>query len=316
MALRHQLAVYHHTVKRPQRSPSDRLFWSWLSRLWLGWQRALEFVQPRPVMAWQKTRFRDYWRQRSQRGKPGRPAIAEDVRVLLQEMWRAHPMGGSPRIAGELRKLGLNVAKSTVEKYRPKRRKPSLPTWKAFLHHHVKDIVACEFCTVPTASCKVLFVCMLLAHERRRIIHFTITEHPTAPWTSRPIVDAFPWDSAPRCLLRDRDSISSAAFPSRVNNLAIDEVKMAPRSLWQHPDGERCIGSLRRDRRDHVVVRNARHLQRVLRAYSSSDHRCRTHLSLEMDCPHPRAVEPPEVGQVMALPDVGGLQHHDARQAA
>jgi putative transposase len=268
------------------------------------------------VIAWQKKRFRDDWRQLSQSGKPGRPAIATEVRALIQDMWRSNPLWGSPRIVGELRQLGINVAKSTVEKYRPKSRKPSSPTWKAFLHHHVKDIVACDVFTVPTARCKVLFVFILLAHERRRIIHFKITEHPTAPWTSRQIIEAFPWESAPRYLLGDRDSIDSAAFQSRVKNLDIEAVKMAPRSPWQHPYGERLIGSLRRDLLDPVVVLNARHLQRVLTAYISYDHRFRTHLSLEMDCPHPRAVEPPEAGQVMALPEVGGLHHHYARQAA
>jgi putative transposase len=246
MALRHQLAVYQHTAKRPQLSPSDQLFWSWLSRLWPGWQQALEFVPPCTVMAWQKKRFRDYWRQLSQSGTPGRPAIAKAVRALIHDMWRSHPMWGSPRIVGELRKLGINVAKSTVEKHRLKSRQPSSLTWKAFLHHHVKDIVACDCFTVPTASCKVLFVFILLAHERRRIRHFKITEHPTAPWTSRQIVEACPWESAPRYRLRDRDSIDSAAFPSRVKNLDIEEVKSAPRRPWQHPDCERRIGSLRR----------------------------------------------------------------------
>jgi putative transposase len=316
MALRHQLAVYQHTVKRPKLHPSDRLFWSWLSCLWPGWQQALEFVQPRTVIAWQKKRFRDYWRHLSQGGTPGRPTIAKEVRDLIQDMWRSNPLWGSPRIVGELRKLGINVAKSTVEQYRPKSRKPSSPTWKAFLNNHVKDIVACDFFTVPTASCKVLFVFILLAHERRRIVHFHITEHPTAQWTSHQIVEAFPWESAPRYLLRDRDAIYSAAFQSRVKNLGIEEVKIAPRSPWQHPYCERLIGSLRRDVLDHVIVRNERHLQRVLTAYSAYYHRFRTHLSLEMDCPQPRAVEPPEVGKVMARPEVGGLPHHDERQAA
>jgi len=316
MALRHQLAVYQQTVKRPKLRPADRLFWSWLSRLWPGWQQALEFVQPRTVIIWQKRRFRDYWRHLSQSGTPGRPAIAKEVRDLIHDMWRSNPLWGSPRIVGELRKLGINVAKSTVEQYRPKSRKPSSPTWKAFLNNHVKDIVACDFFTVPTVSCKVLFVFILLAHERRRIVHFHITEHPTAPWTSQQIVEAFPWESAPRYLLRDRDSIYSAAFQSRVKNLGIEEVKIAPRSPWQNPYCERLIGSLRRDVLDHVIVLNERHLQRVLTAYLSYYHRFRTHLSLEMDCPQPRAVEPPEVGKVMALPEVGGLHHHYERQAA
>jgi transposase InsO family protein len=316
MALRHQLAVYRHTVKRPTLRPSDRLFWSWLSRLWPSWQHALAFVQPRTVIAWQKKRFRDYWRHLSQRGTPGRPAIAKDVRDLIHDMWRTNPLWGSPRIVGELRKLGIPVAKSTVEKYRPQSRKSSSPTWKAFLDNHVQDIVACDFFTVPAASCKVLFVFIILAHARRRIVHFNITEHPTAQWTAQQIVDAFPWETAPRYLLRDRDSIYGAAFPSRVKNLGMEEVKSAPRSPWQNPYCERLIGSIRREVLEHVIVLNDRHLRRVLTAYLAYYHRFRTHLSLDMDCPHPRAVEPPEVGKVRAQPEVGGLHHHYERQAA
>jgi hypothetical protein len=132
-------------------------------------------VQPRTVIAWQQKRFRDYWRRVSQSGKPGRPAISKEVCHLIQDMWRSNPTWGSPRIVGELRKLGITVAKSTVEKYRPRIRKPPSPTWKAFLSTHVKDILACDFFTVPTVTCQVLFVFILLAHERRRLVHFNVT---------------------------------------------------------------------------------------------------------------------------------------------
>jgi putative transposase len=192
MALRHQLAVYQHTVKRPKLRPSDRLFWVWLSRLWQEWKDALEVVQPRTVIAWQKKRCRDYWRHLSQSGKPGRPAMSKDVRNLIRDMWRSNPTWGSPRMVGELRQLGITVAKSTVETYRPRVRKPPSPTWKAFLNHHVQDIIACDFFTVPTATFRVLFVFIMLAHERRRIVHVHMTEHPTAQWTAQQIVEAFP----------------------------------------------------------------------------------------------------------------------------
>lgn len=316
VALRHQVAVYQRSGSRPRLRATDRLFWVWLSRLWSGWQHALAFVQPRTVIAWQRQRFRDHWRRLSQRGKPGRPAVSTEVRKLIQDMWRSNPLWGAPRIVGELRKLGINVAPSTVEKYRPRVRKPPSPTWKAFLHNHVKDLVACDFFTVPTASFKVLFVFIMLAHERRRIIHFNITEHPTAQWTAQQIVEAFPWDTAPRYLLRDRDAIYSGAFQQRLKHMGIEAVTIAPRSPWQNPSCERVIGSIRRDVLDHVIVLNARHLQRVLSAYIVYYHRFRTHLSLAMDCPQPRAVEPPEIGGVMALPEVGGLHHHYERRAA
>src|SRR5712691_5801304 len=215
LALRHQVAIYKQMVSHPRLRPIDRLLWGWLSRLWSGWQEALAFVQPRTVIAWQRKRFRDHWRRLSQQGTPGRPAITKEVRDLIRAMWQANPTWGSPRIVGELRKLGMNVAKSTVEKYRPRVRKPSSPTWKTFLNNHLHDLVACDFFLVPTATCRVLFVFIMLAHERRRIVHFNITEHPTAQWTAQQIVEAFPWATAPRYLLRDRDAIYSVAFHHR-----------------------------------------------------------------------------------------------------
>ena len=316
LALRHQLAVYKQRGPRPRLRQSDRVFWAWLARLWSGWHAALAFVQPRTVIVWQRKRFRDHWRRLSQQGTPGRPAIIKEVRDLIRAMWQANPTWGSPRIVGELRKLGLNVATSTVEKYRPRVRKPSSPPWKTFLTNHIDDIVACDFFLVPTATFRVLFVFILLAHERRRIVHFTITEQPTAQWTAQQIVEAFPWDTAPRYLLRDRDSIYGTAFQLRVKNLGIEEVKIAPHSPWQNPYCERLIGSIRREVLDHVIVLNEQHLRRVLTAYISYYHHFRTHLSLDMDCPHPRAVQPPATGRVIALPEVGGLHHHYERQAA
>jgi putative transposase len=207
LALRHQLAVYKQTIPRPRLRPTDRLFWAWLARLWLGWHDALAFVQPHTVIAWQRKRFHDYWRRLSQQGKPGRPTIAKDVRDLIRTMWQANPTWGAPRIVGELRKLGIEVAKSTVEKYRLRPRKPPSPTWKTFLHDHIKDLVAMDFFVVPTVTFKVLFVLIILAHERRRIVHVNVTEYPTAAWTAQQVVDAFPWETAPRYLLRDRDRI-------------------------------------------------------------------------------------------------------------
>jgi putative transposase len=267
LALQHQVAVYQQTVHRPRLRPSDRLFWAWLSRLWPGWQATLVFVQPRTVIAWQQQRFRDHWRRLSQRGTSGRPAVPREVRDLIRDMSRANPLWGSPRIVGELRKLGIDVAKSTVEKYRVRPRKPPSPTWKAFLNNHVKGLVALDFFVVPTFSYKVLFVLVILAHERRRIVHVNVTEHPTAGWTAQQVVDAFPWDGAPRYLLRDRDSIYGAYFRQRVRNMRIEEVLIAPRSPWQNPYVERLIGSIRRDLLDHVIVLNEQHLTRLLTEY-------------------------------------------------
>ena len=316
LALQHQLAVYKHTVARPRLRPTDRMVWAWLAWLWPDWQAALVFVQPRTVINWQRQRFRDHWRRLSQQGKPGRPAIVKEMRELIQDMWKSNPTWGSPRIVGELHKPDMHVAKSTVEKYRPKIRKPSSPTWKAFLNNHITDIVACDFFTVPTATFQVLFVFILLAHERRRIVHYNVTAHPTTQWTAQQVIEAFPWDEAPRYLLRDRDRIYGEHFQQRVAHRGIEEVKTASRSPWQNPYCERVIGSIRRDVLDQVIVLNERHLMRLLTAYFSYYHRFRTHLALDMDCPVARAVEPPECGHVRAVPEVGGLHHHYERSAA
>jgi putative transposase len=316
LALQHQVAVYKQTVSRPKLRPSDRLLWAWLSRLWLGWPQALAFVQLRTVLVWHKKRCRDYGRSLRQKSHLGRPAIAQEVRELIRDMWRSNPTWGAPRIVGELRTLGINVATSTVEQYRPRGRKPSSPPWKALLKHPVKDIVACDCFTVPTASCTVLFVFIMLAHERRPIVPCNITEPPTAQWTRQQIVAALPWNTAPRSLLRDRDSIDRTAFQHRMKHRGSKAVKMAPRSPWHNPYCERLIGRIRRDGRDPVIGLHERHLRRVLTAYLSYDHRFRTHLSLEMDCPHPRAVEPPEIGKARALPEGGGRHHPYERQAA
>jgi transposase InsO family protein len=316
LALRHQLAVDKQTVPRPRLRRSDRLLWAWISRLWSGWQETLAFVQPQTVLAWQRQRFRDHWRRLSQRGTPGRPTIAKDIRDLIRAMWQANPTWGSPRIVGELRKLGIMVAKSTVEKYRTRPRKPPSPTWKPFLKNHVRDLVALDFFTVPTVTFQVLFVFVILAHERRRIVHMHITEHPTAVWTAQQVVEAFPWDEAPWYLLRDRDRIYGTTFRQRVKHMGIKEVVIAPRSPWQNPYVERLIGSIRRDLLDQVIVLNEGHLQRLLQSYVDYYHRFRTHLSLTMDCPQPRPVHSPACGKVMVVPEVGGLHHHYERRAA
>jgi transposase InsO family protein len=193
------------------------------------------------------------------------------------------------------------------------RSKPPSPTWKAFLHTHVQDLVACDFFTVPTATFRVLFVFVLLAHERRRIVHFNVTEHPTAQWTAQQVVDAFPWEDAPRYLLRDRDSIYGDVFHQRIKTMGIEEVKIAPQSPWQNPYAERLIGSIRRECLADVIVLNERHLRRVLHAYVDYYHAWRTHRSLEMDAPKPRVIQPPAMGPVRKVPEVGGLHHHYER---
>jgi putative transposase len=316
VALRHQLAVYKRSVRRLHVRPADRILWTWLSRHWASWREALVFVQPATVIAWQRKRFRDHWARMSRAGKSGRPPISKEIRELIRKVSGANPLWGTPRIVGELGKLGIKVAKSTVDKYRVRSRKPPSPTWKTFLRNHVHDLMSIDLFIVPTIRFKLLFVLVVLAHSRRKVLHFNVTENPTAQWTAQQIVEAFPWDSAPKYLLRDRDAIYGEAFQKRLRGIGIEPILSAPRSPWQNPFVERLIGTLRRDCLDHVIALNERQLKRVIARYLDYYHDWRTHLSLSMDAPNPRTVHPPDQGRVIEVAELGGLHHHYERLAA
>ena len=174
-------------------------------------------------------------------------------------------------------KLGIEVAERTVSRLMPKRRTPPSQTWRTFLTNHVRDLVAIDFFRVPTAQLRVLFVLVVLAHHRRRVLHFNVTEHPTATWTAQQVVDTFPEDSVPAYLLRDRDQIYGHAFRQRVTGMRIGEVLTVPSSPWQNAFAERLIGSIRRECLDHVLVLSERHLRRILTRYFSYYHQARTH---------------------------------------
>jgi putative transposase len=316
LALRHQLGVLGRTVRRPRLRKRDRIFWVWLSKLWPGWRSVLVVVKPATVIAWHRKGFRLYWTWKSRRKRKGRPAVPSEVRQLIRRMSQANSRWGAPRVHGELLKLGIEISQAAVSKYMVRHRKPPSQGWRTFLDNHVGDLVSIDFFTVPTVTFRVLFVFVILAHERRRIIHFNVTESPSAKWTAQQIVEAFPWDSAPRYLLRDRDGIYGHEFTTRVDHMGIKEVMTAPRSPWQSPYVERLIGTLRRDCIDHLVVFNENHLRRILRGYLAYYHSCRTHLSLEKDSPEPRKVESPDKGKIVEFPMVGGLHHRYRRLAA
>jgi putative transposase len=246
----------------------------------------------------------------------GRPTVDTEIKTLITRIATANPLWGAPRIHGELLKLGLDVAERTVSRLMPKRCPRPSQTWRTFLDNHARDLVSLDFFTVPTAGLRVLFVLVVLGHDRRRVVHFNVTEHPTARWTAQQVVDAFPDDSAPSYLVRDRDSIYGHAFRQRVKGMGISEVLTAPHSPWQNPFAERLIGSIRRECLNHVLVLGERHLRRVLVCYFSYYHRARTHLSLDKDAPGGRLVEFPEAGGIVAIREVGGLHHRYVRRAA
>jgi hypothetical protein len=315
LALRQQLALLRRS-KRPQFGGLERLFWVWLSDQWAGWREALHVVRPQTVIRWHRQGFRAFWTRTSRRGRVGRPPVISELAELVRTMALANPLWGSPRIHGELLKLGFEVSQRTVARLMPRRPKSPSQTWRTFLKNHLADLVSVDFFVVPTATFRVLYVFVVRLHHRRRVVHFNVTDSPTAAWTAQQIVEAFPDDSAPRYLLRDRDCIYGCEFRKRVKSMGIAEVLTAPRSPWQNPFAERVIGTIRRELLDHVIVLNEQHLRRRLRSYLRYYHGSRTHLALEKDAPEPRAVEPPEQGRIVALPQVSGLHHRYVRCAA
>jgi hypothetical protein len=316
LALRQQLVLLRRRSKRPQFSPLDRVFWVWLSQRWARWREALQVVRPETVIRWHRLGFRAFWTWKSRCGRTGRPPIGSELADLVRTMALANPLWGAPRIHGELLKIGFGISQRSVARLMPRRPKPPSQTWRTFLHNHLADLVSVDFFVVPTATFRVLYVFVVLLHHRRRVVHFNVTDSPTAAWTAQQLIEAFPDDSAPRYLLRDRDSIYGGEFRRRVQGMLIAEVLTAPRSPWQNPFVERVIGTIRRELLDHVIVLNEGHLCRRLQSYLRYYHGSRTHLALEKDAPEPRAVEAPEHGRVVALPQVGGLHHRYIRRAA
>jgi transposase InsO family protein len=273
-------------------------------------------VTPDTVLRWQRRRFREHWTKLSGRPRVGRPPVNAEIAALVRKMAAMNPLWRAPRIHGELMKLGIEVAERTVSRLLPKRHTPPSQTWRTFLANHVRDLVSIDFFTVPTAGLRVLFVLVVLAHHRRRVVHFNVTEHPTAHWTAQQIVDAFPNDTAPSYLLRDRDQIYGERFRRRMKGLGVDEVLTKPQSPWQNPFVERLIGSVRRECLDHLLVLSEPHLRRILTAYFAYYHRTRTHLSLDKDAPDVRPVQGLEAGTVVPIREVGGLHHRYVRRAA
>ena len=236
--------------------------------------------------------------------------------MLIRDMRSANPTWGKPRIQAELRMIGIEVSDSTVRRYRSPRHGPPSQTWRSFLENHVREIGAIDFFIVPTFTFRVLYVLLIMSHDRRRILHFNVTTSPCAQWTSQQVVEAFPYEAAPRFLPHDRDSIFGNSFTRRVESMGVKEVVTAPGSPWQNPFCERLIGSIRRECLDHVIVLSERHLMRVLRSYASYYHSSRTQRSLDDDCPDPRSVEPAAMGDVVSLAQVGGLHHRYTRRLA
>ena len=214
LALRQQLAMVTHKDRKLRFRRRERLFWIWLYRIWPGCLETLAVFKADTLVRWHRRGFRLYWTWKSRRNRGGRPPVSREVRALIRRLSRENPLWGAPRVHGELQMLGIEIAQTTVAKYMVRHRKPPSQTWRTFLDNHAKDLVSIDFFTVPTATFRILYVLLVLRHERRQVVHFNITEHPTGQWTAQQMVEAFPWDEAPRYLLRDRDNVYDTTVPS------------------------------------------------------------------------------------------------------
>ncbi len=258
LSLRQQLAMAAARDHRRLRSRGhDRLFWVWLYRIWPGCLATLVVFRPDTLIRWHQRGFRLYWTWKSRRPRSaGRPATPPEIRNLIRQLSRENPLWGAPRVHGELQMLGIVISQTTIAKYMIRHRKPPSQTWRTFLDNHVTELASIDFFTVPTASFRILYVFLVLRHERRELVHFNVTEHPTSQWTGQQLVEAFPWDPGPRYVVRDRDQVYGAMFRRRLKSLGGEEVLIAPRSPWQNPYVERLISSIRRDCLDHLIVLN------------------------------------------------------------
>lgn len=314
LLLRQQLAVMKEKGIRPQLSQTDRSFWVLVSKIWPRWRDVLHIVRPETVVRWHREGFRRHWTAKCR--KRGRPPIDPAIRVLIRRMCETNPLWGAPRIHGELLKLGINVSEAVVSKYMIRHRKPPSQGWRTFLENYAKDIIATDFFTVPTATFRVLFVLVVLSHDRREILHTNVTEFPTAEWTARQVIEAVGLGDAPKYLIRDQDRKFSASFSRKVASAGLTEVPTAPASPWQNAYAERVIGTIRRECLDYTIILGEQHLRRTVKRYADYYNGIRTHLSLEKDAPKGRRIESPDEGAIKSRRHCGGLHHEYFRQAA
>jgi transposase InsO family protein len=271
---------------------------------------ALTIIRPETLVRWHRAGFRCYWRWKSRR-QGGRPQIDTDLRVLIRRMSVENPLWGAPRIHGELLKLEFEIAQSSVAKYMVKRREPPSQGWRAFLRNHAPDIAAMDLFVVPTIGFDLLYALVIVRLDRRDLVWINVTAHPTAEWVARQITEAFPWNQAPRYIIRDRDCIYGAAVTRRLRAMGMRDKPIAPASPWQNGFVERLIGSIRRECVDHIIVLGETHLRRVLKSYARYYNETRTHLALEKDAPLSRTVK--RAGRILCRPALGGLHHEYVR---
>jgi putative transposase len=313
LALRQQLATYAHQQTNPKLTPIDRAFWVALSLIWPRWKKILCSVQPETVVRWHRKGFALYWRSISKPG-PGRPSISPELQALIRRLATENPWRAG-RIQAELETLGIHVSLATVSRYLPKKEpnNDQRQRWITFLRNHRDVIAAMDFLVVPTARFKLLYVWFVIGHGRREILHVDVTAHPTASWVMQQLRETFPGDTAIKYMIYDNDSIFSNRVDEVIARFGIEPKTTSFRSPWQNGLAERWVGTVKRDRLDHVVVIDERHLQRLLHEYVDYYNTERVHTVLR-DSPTGRPSEsPPESNaRVIGRPRLGGLPHRYA----
>jgi transposase InsO family protein len=311
IVLRQQVIVLSRkTRSRVRLRNIDRLIFAWMYRLFPSLLNAITVVKPETVIQWHRRGFRAYWRWKSRR-RGGRPRIEHEIRDIIRRMNKENPLWGAPRIHSELLMLGIEVAASTVARYMTKRQGPASQGWKTFLRNHAAGIASIDLFVVRTISFKLLYGVVILRHAWRRLVSVRVTSNPTAEWIAGQVTDVFPFDEAPRHLIRDRDGAYGPAYTRRIRAMGIRDRPTAPRSPWQNGHVERLIGSIRRESLDLLVVFGEAHLRDVLKAYAWYYNKVRPHLALDKDAPDFRGTQ--KIGRIAAIPILGGLHHQYVR---
>src|SRR6266704_393370 len=310
-ALRYELIVLRRKVGgRVRLTNGDRLFFVQLYRWFPSVLKVITVIRPDTLVRWHRAGFRRYWCWKS-RPLGGRPQIETELRALIRRMSVENPLWGAPRIHGELLKLGFELAQSSAAKYMVKRRGPPSQGWRTFLQNHAPDIAAMDLFVVPTIGFDLLYALVIVRLDRRDLIWINVTANPTAEWVARQITEAFPWDEAPRHLIRDRDRIYGSVVTRRLRAMGIRDKPTAPASPWQNGFAERLIGSIRRECVDHIIVLGEVHLRQILQSYARYYNDIRTHRSLDKDAPVSRQIQ--RIGSIKSHAILGGLHHHYAR---
>src|SRR4030088_3137479 len=309
--LRHQLIVLRRKQKgRARLTNNDRWFFVQMYVCFPSILKVVTIVQPETLVSWHRAGFRRYWRWKSRR-RGGRPRIEIELRALIRQMSTENVLWGAPRIHGELLKLGFEVAQSSVAKYMVKRRGLPSQGWRSFLRNHAPEIAAIDLFVVPTIGFDLLYGFVIVRLDRRDLVWINVTTNPTAEWVARQITEAFPWNEAPRHLIRDRDRIYGSVVTRRLRAMGIRDKPTAPASPWQNGVAERLIGSIRRECVDHIIVLGEMHLRQILQSYARYYNDIRTHQSLDKDAPVSRQIQ--RIGSIKSHAILGGLHHHYAR---